>query len=392
MAFELSEGLIVQLARKWKRRLFDLENFAKLHSIPWESVLNSKTPSSDSKEAFAQALVTKLQHNPEAFLSYLEEVGFEKDLELVEELNNELQNQGLRISLTQGDWKISRTPKSSKRSASNKATAEPYRNEIASQKQINDVEVQDSSDDSNLEREQQNRDRFLRVIYRIYQTSGPNAIGNMWEIGKELGLDQLSTNKVTQWLADHFYISFEAMGGGIKITTRGIDLIEQSLSKAQQIERRDTSGSEKPSPTRIFIVHGHDVASKEELARILREMGLEPVILHERPEKGRVLIEKLEDHSSDVGYAFVLLTPDDVGSPNVEPFNLKPRARQNVVFEFGYLMGKLGRDRICCLYTGEVEIPSDIQGIVYIPFGKSIDEVYKKILDELRAARYNPKV
>lgn len=175
-----------------------------------------------------------------------------------------------------------------------------------------------------------------------------------------------------------------AIGGGLSITPRGIDFWERD---------RKTTGPRPqiaiPSSKRIFIVHGHDAASKEELARMLEKLGLIPVILHEQPQKGRVLIEKLEDHTSDVEYAFILLTPDDIGSQkDVKPEEGKPRARQNVIFEFGYLMGKLGRDRICCLYTGHVELPTDLEGIVYVPFDKSVHEAYEKIVTELRAAGY----
>lgn len=147
-----------------------------------------------------------------------------------------------------------------------------------------------------------------------------------------------------------------------------------------------------PLSNRILIVHGHDTASKEELARILEKAKLEPIILHEQAEKGRVLIEKFEEHASEVGYAFVILTPDDVGGARGgKPNQLKPRARQNVIFEFGYLMGKLGRDRICCLHTGDIEKPSDLEGLVYVPYHKSVHEVYEKIMKELRAAHYEPQ-
>lgn len=138
-------------------------------------------------------------------------------------------------------------------------------------------------------------------------------------------------------------------------------------------------------------------------------MGLNPIVLHEQPSGSRTIVEKLEKYS-DVGYAFVILTPDDFGSDSeffrsyvlelgegkvawqelTEQFDLsfKHRARQNVVLEFGYFMGKLGRDRVCCLYKGSVELPSDMHGIVYIPFKESISECREKIAEELREAEY----
>ncbi len=120
----------------------------------------------------------------------------------------------------------------------------------------------------------------------------------------------------------------------------------------------------------VFVVHGHDDAVKESVARFLGKLALNPVILHEQPNKGRTTIEKFEGHS-DVGFAVVLLTGDDVGGEAATPVKLSPRARQNVVLELGYFMGKLGRDRVCALYKEGVEIPSDIHGVLYVPLDAS---------------------
>ncbi len=117
---------------------------------------------------------------------------------------------------------------------------------------------------------------------------------------------------------------------------------------------------------RIFVVHGHDGEAKETLARFLEKLGLAPVILHEQPNQGRTIIEKFEVSSSDVAFAVVLLTPDDLGCANQEEEHLRPRARQNVILELGYFMGRLGRMRVCVLHKGGIELPSDYQGVVYI--------------------------
>jgi hypothetical protein len=116
----------------------------------------------------------------------------------------------------------------------------------------------------------------------------------------------------------------------------------------------------------IFIVHGHDKTTKELVARFIEKLGLKPIILHEQPDKGRTIIEKFEDHST-VGFAIVLLTPDDVGAPIEQQDKLKPRARQNVIFELGFFIGKLGRNHVCALYKGDIEIPSDYKGVLYKP-------------------------
>jgi predicted nucleotide-binding protein len=121
----------------------------------------------------------------------------------------------------------------------------------------------------------------------------------------------------------------------------------------------------------VFVVHGHDDAAKSLVARYLQKLGLNPVILHEQPNKGRTLMEKLEQYSA-TAFAVVLLTPDDEGrahstEPGKGSSELQPRARQNVIFELGYLSGKLGRGRVCALRKGSIENPSDYDGVVYIP-------------------------
>jgi len=120
-----------------------------------------------------------------------------------------------------------------------------------------------------------------------------------------------------------------------------------------------------PQSKKVFIVHGHDNAAKETVARFLERLKLDPIILHEQPSEGRTVIEKFEVHA-DVGFAVVLLTPDDVGAAASDRTKLEPRARQNVVFELGYFLGKLKRNRVCALYRKGVEIPSDYQGVLYI--------------------------
>lgn len=116
---------------------------------------------------------------------------------------------------------------------------------------------------------------------------------------------------------------------------------------------------------KVFIVHGHDNEAKEKAARFLERIGLEPVILHEQANSGRTIIEKFEAHA-DVGFAVVLLTPDDVGGFSNASNDLKPRARQNVILELGYFIGRLSRQRVCALYKKEIEMPSDFQGVLYI--------------------------
>lgn len=119
---------------------------------------------------------------------------------------------------------------------------------------------------------------------------------------------------------------------------------------------------ELPTTNKVFIVHGHDGEARETVARFLEKMGFQAIILHEQANQGRTVIEKVEANG-DVGFAVVLLTPDDVGS--AKGGELEPRARQNVLLELGYFIGRLGRAKVCALKRGELEIPSDFAGVVW---------------------------
>lgn len=117
---------------------------------------------------------------------------------------------------------------------------------------------------------------------------------------------------------------------------------------------------------RVFLVHGHDEAALQEVARFLERLEQDVIVLREQPNRGRTIIEKFEDYS-DVAFAVVLLTPDDRGGRALDSFEeQKPRARQNVILELGYFLGRLGRNRVCALYQEDVDIPSDYSGVLYV--------------------------
>ncbi len=120
-----------------------------------------------------------------------------------------------------------------------------------------------------------------------------------------------------------------------------------------------------PSEHKVFVVHGHDGAARESVARFLQQVGLEPVILHERANKGRTLITKFREESADIGFAVVLMTPDDHGA-EAQALAMRRRARQNVVFELGFFIGKFGLRRVAVLVKEDLERPSDVDGVVYI--------------------------
>jgi predicted nucleotide-binding protein len=178
-----------------------------------------------------------------------------------------------------------------------------------------------------------------------------------------------------------------------KSKARSYALIRQAINALEEqfTEHASTASVSLVSPgtassdsRRIFVVHGHDDAARETVARFIDQLGFAPIILHEQPNKGRTIITKFREEAAEVGFAVVLMTPDDHGAMvNVET---KPRARQNVVFELGFFIGALGPERVVALVKGDVERPSDFDGVVYI----SLDQGHWKIdlAKELKAAGY----
>jgi predicted nucleotide-binding protein len=144
---------------------------------------------------------------------------------------------------------------------------------------------------------------------------------------------------------------------------------------------------------KVFVVHGHDEAAKGALEVLLKEIGLEPIVLHRQADQGQTIIEKFEKHA-DVGYVFILLTPDEIAYPakedNIKDTDRKKeyRPRPNVIFEFGYFVGRLGRSRVCCLYTGDVALPTDVSGMIYKSYSKSVEEAAYAIIKDLKACGY----
>lgn len=137
---------------------------------------------------------------------------------------------------------------------------------------------------------------------------------------------------------------------------------------------------------KIFIVHGHDETAKIKTARFIEQLGFKPIILHEQASSGKTIIEKIEEYSN-VGFGIVLYTPCDNGGKIGDEENYKARARQNVVFEHGYLIGKIGRKNVCALVKGEIETPNDISGVVYISMDDN-NAWHIAIARELKKAGY----
>lgn len=226
--------------------------------------------------------------------------------------------------------------------------------------------------------EWQNRTRpliakfFPRELRRFDQIGRPRK-------RKRLGLDGIFRYSITDDSAQG------AKDNWVALIDAVIEL--EKLERVTNVPARAKQTSAAVDLKDIFIVHGKDSEMKQHVARVLHKLGLNPVLLHEQPNTSRTIIEKLEHHS-DVGFAVVLLSGDDRGYLSTDlPAAAKPRARQNVVLELGYFIGKLGRARICVLKRGEVEDPGELAGTLYLSF----DDARRWEVDlvtELQAAGY----
>jgi CheY-like chemotaxis protein len=193
-----------------------------------------------------------------------------------------------------------------------------------------------------------------------------------------IGMSGFAVQDVREWFAEHgqgFLRKHLLTDGGAK----------EFIDKIERVARKRYV---KPQP-QTFIVHGHDNEAVHDLASFI-EQSLRwprPKILRELPSEGRTLIEKFEDAAQAVDVVFVLLTPDDKAAPAKSPNTIKRRARQNVIFELGYFYAKLQRQggRVVLLHKGDIELPSDLAGIVYADIKHGIDAAGETIRRELSA-------
>ena len=152
----------------------------------------------------------------------------------------------------------------------------------------------------------------------------------------------------------------------LKTDLRELESVAQELGLRAGVLESDAAraGSEPRAESKVLVVYGRNREMKEQVARFLMKLGLEPILLDEQPALGRTLIEKLEAQAG-IAFAVVILTGDDVGGLAARPRTLRPRARQNVIFELGFSVANLTRERVCALYQEGVELPSDIHGVEY---------------------------
>lgn len=182
---------------------------------------------------------------------------------------------------------------------------------------------------------------------------------------------------------DHFYSGKEEFLNLLNVILEDIKLdetINPAINKENNIFNNEN----------IFIVHGHNDEMKISVARTIEKLKLKAIILHEQPSKGKTIIEKFTENS-EVGFAIILLSADDIAySKNDKPDNAKFRARQNVIFELGYFIGKLGRERVLALheYVDNLEIPTDYSGVLFVPFDKAGKWQFD-LVKELKALNIN---
>jgi len=209
-------------------------------------------------------------------------------------------------------------------------------------------------------------------------------------------------NEYKRAYEDAGYSFFYSLGGNDKtpleetkeVVFAKIENLKKLVAKADLLKTslvltvKPTSQRDKivVAMNEVFIVHGHDEGAKTKTARFIEKLGLKPIILHEQASGSKTIIEKIEAYSN-VGFGIVLYTPCDIGAKNEEKPNFKKRSRQNVVFEHGFLIGKIGRGNVCALVKGDVETPNDITGVVYVKMDDE-DAWHLKIAKELRNSGY----
>ena len=201
----------------------------------------------------------------------------------------------------------------------------------------------------------------------------------------EYGGDRLLHRHIVEQLSN--ILRAEDLEIAFSGSTPSLRAIELPEPEDPTTERTAESAAIQQVGKGVFVAHGRDTGAKDTVVRFLNGLQLDPIVLQELPGRGRTITEKFEDHASEAGFAIVLFTPDDMGSLAREGSGPEPRARQNVIFELGFFVGKLGRNKVSVLYKGEVKLPSDYVGVEYIPFDDA--EGWKlKLIGELQSAGF----
>lgn len=291
---------------------------------------------------------------------------------------------------------------------------EYYKNDLSKAKSIFEAAIEEINEwDNTTEENYLNKiDYFLRSINILelennFKRFRVNEYFEKFKLGLEYFLktsfgensDELNKFKKIRFLYSgprgyegiQVPLDIETYKDGLKSTKILLEVIKENiringLTKNKPTATQIISETKKTISDKVFIVHGHDELIISQVSEVLRKLGLEPIILKDTANNGDTIIEKIERLSNEVGFGIVLYTACDIGGKNEK--DLKPRARQNVVLEHGYLMAKIGRKNTMALIKDKVEAPSDISGLLYTPVDEHKAWQYK-LVDELKASGYN---
>lgn len=171
--------------------------------------------------------------------------------------------------------------------------------------------------------------------------------------------------------------------GTVNCQGKNKDIIEQLF--------RNTSANTTPQNNKVFVVYGHNKDARTQLEAMLRRWDLEPLILDQLPSAGATIIEKLEEYTAQADFGIVLATPDDIGYSKDNETNKKYRVRQNVVLELGMLLASKGREKVAILLSQaeDMESPSDIHGLIYIPFKDNVEDAKLSLAKEMQKNGYS---
>jgi len=219
--------------------------------------------------------------------------------------------------------------------------------------------------------------KTVKIEFEINKNIPELPIGSIESLRTEFGLGKWELSR-THWAIKDENL-FNILLRKNYITEEHLSILEKDKNILIQ------PNNEIIDTSKVFIVYGHDEIAKMDISTFICDLGLEPIILHQQASSGRTIIEKIDAYTN-VGFAIVLYTPCDIGAKKGN-LTSSYRARQNVVFEHGHLIAKLGREKVTALVKGKIEIPNDISGIVYIALDEN--ERWKEdIKVEMRSIGY----
>ena len=258
-----------------------------------------------------------------------------------------------------------------RKEAKDKIQAQIVKGELLRDRQICSEDELDKSGIEANNWSKYNRDLLLKLFDNLSEDEYKDF--HYYRLSYQEMEDRLNVGLPTDWeyrVDEEYQRNMDDSINSLKGICDRLELFNEVLDRAPHTldNKEFPDNSTRTFGDDVFIVHGHDEAAKHAIAaRFVEKFNLKATILDEQASKGQTVIDKFEENADKVGFAIVLLTPDDVGALKNKTDELNPRARQNVILELGYFWGRLERKRVCVLYKEGVELPSDIQGIVYVP-------------------------